>query len=408
MRLKAGIRRLSVAITAATLLISLSACEGHPTSAGPAASPVSGRDSRDVDAATAERLDAAISEAMTAAAVPGAIIGIWGPDGQYVRAVGVADKATGAPMHTDFYSRIGSETKTFTVTALLQLADQGKLGLDDPIAKYVEGVPQGAVITLRELARMQSGLANYTAAPEFLQIFINHPDHQFTRAELLDYAFAQPLAFTPGTQYKYTNTNTLLLGLVVEKVSGQPLADFVNERILAPLGMKHTLLPDSEAFPDPHAQGYTDLTPDGAAAVAPNRDPSWGWAVGTMLSTLEDMHTWAPALATGRLLSAPLQAQRLQTVGSPDLPADGGYGLGLFNIAGWIGHNGTLPGYQSVVVYLPDRQTTLVILINTDIGLRGEEPSTTLATAITKIISPDHVYTLTPQRPPATQSAKPR
>ena len=101
---------------------------------------------------------------MIAASIPGAIIGLWGPEGRYVRAVGVADKAIGAPMNADFYSRIGSMTKTFTVTAVLQLAEQGELGLDDPIGKFIDGVPQGDKITLRQLARMRSGLENYAHA----------------------------------------------------------------------------------------------------------------------------------------------------------------------------------------------------------------------------------------------------
>jgi D-alanyl-D-alanine carboxypeptidase len=395
------------------LLVSVSACGSDRTPPGSSTSstlsPSGAQASRDIDAGTAQRLDAAINQAMTAAAIPGAIVGVWGPAGRYVQAVGVADKATGAPMRTDFYSPIGSVTKTFTVTAVLQLADQGKLGLDDPIAKYIDGVPQGQTITLRELARMQSGLANYTATPAFLQAFVADPRRHFSPQELLGYAFAQPLVFPPGAGYKYCNTNTVLLGLVVEKVSGQPLPTYIGEHILAPLGMKQTSFPTTDALPDPHPQGYTDITADGSQTTAPDRDPSWGWAVGTTISTLNDMHVWAPALATGKLLSPPMQAQRLQTVSSPDLPPQGGYGLGLFNIAGWIGHNGTLPGYQTVAVYLPEQQTTLVIFINTDIEYQGGEPSTTLATAITKIISPDHIYTLSPQpqQPQAAPSSPP-
>ena len=106
-----------------------------------------------------------------------------GPDGTYIRSFGVADKATGAPMKTDFYSRIGSQTKTFTVTGVLQLADQGKLGLDDPIAKFVDGVPQGDKITLRQLARMQSGLFSYSATKPFQDALFADPRRQFTPQE---------------------------------------------------------------------------------------------------------------------------------------------------------------------------------------------------------------------------------
>lgn len=158
--------------------------------------------------------------------------------------------------------------------------------------------------------------------------------------------------------------------------------------------MGSTSFPTTNAFPEPHAQGYTNQTVDGSRTTATDWDPSWGWAAGAMISTLEDMHIWAPALATGKLLTPEMQAQRLQTVNAPGLPPQDGYGLGIFNLAGWIGHNGSLPGYQTVAVYLPEKQTTLVILINTDIEYRGSEPSTMLATAITKVISPDHVYTL--------------
>ena len=344
--------------------------------------------------ALAQRLDTAVDQAMTAAGVPGSIIGIWGPDGNYVRAFGVADKTTRAPMKTDFYSRIGSVTKTFTVTGVLQLADQGKLGLDDPIAKYVDGVPQGDKITLRQLARMQSGLFNYSASPAFQQAMFADPRRPFTPQQLLNDAFARPNPFPPGEGFEYCNTNTVLLGLVVEKVSGQPLHSYIHDQILAPLGMSDTSFPTTNAFPEPHAQGYTVQTADDKEAAATDWDPSWAWAAGAMISTLDDMRIWAPALATGKLLTPQMQAQRLQTVGQAGMPPQDGYGLGIFNLGGWIGHNGSLPGYQTVAVYLPQKQTTLVILTNTDIEYQGGEPSTALATAITKELTPDHIYSL--------------
>ena len=110
---------------------------------------------------TATRLDDAIGRAMTAASIPGAIVGIWGPAGDYVRTFGVADKATRSPMQTDLYTRVGRITKTFTVTAILQMVDQGKLKLSDPIPKFVPGAPSGERITLRNLAQMTSGLITF-------------------------------------------------------------------------------------------------------------------------------------------------------------------------------------------------------------------------------------------------------
>ncbi len=399
------IRRRSELLAAAvvTLVISATACGGESTSSGPSSTAASGTATsgpptsevaKDFDSGLVQRLDAAIDTAVSTASIPGAIVGIWGPDGRYVRAVGVADKATGAPMEPDFYSRIGSVTKTFTVTGVLQLADQGKVALDDPIAKYVEGVPSGDQITLRQLARMQSGLYNYSATEAFQQALFSDPQRPFTPQEVLAYAFAAPNVFAPGADFQYCNTNLVLLGLVVEKVSGQSLPDYIRDHMLTPLNMGDTSFPTNNAFPEPHAQGYTIQAADGKEADATDWNPSWGWAAGAMISTLDDLRIWAPALATGQLLTPEMQAQRLQTAPAPGKPPQDGYGLGIFNLGGWIGHNGSLPGYQTVVVYLPERQLTLVIMINTDIEFEGHEPGSTLATAITQVLTPDHVYSL--------------
>ena len=144
-------RRGLLGAAAVALFISASACGGGSTPSQSSAPATPGtataEAAQDIDAGIAQRLDAAIDQAMTAASIPGAIIGLWSREGRYIRAVGVADKVTSAPMKADFYSRIGSMTKTFTVTAILQLAEQSKLGLDDPIGKYIDGVPQGDKIT---------------------------------------------------------------------------------------------------------------------------------------------------------------------------------------------------------------------------------------------------------------------
>ncbi|MHA4852432.1 serine hydrolase domain-containing protein [Rhodococcus sp. MSC1_016] len=398
---KANRKRGLVAAAAAVLLVATAACSDdsstgsttsvtQTTQAGTSAAG----DGTQIDSAVAQRLDEAIVNTMARASIPGVMVGVWGADGNYVKAFGVADKSSGAPMETDFYSRIGSVTKTFTVTGVLQLVDEGKVGLDDPIGKYIDGVPLGDQITIRQLARMQSGLANYSANEDFQKALIADPKANFTPQQLLGYAYAQPATFPPGQGFEYSNTNTTLLGLVVEKVSGVSLADYVTQKIIDPLEMADTSFPNSNAIPEPHPQGYTEQTADGKETTATDWNPSWGWAAGAMISTLEDLHIWAPALATGTLLQPATQEQRLQTVTAPGLSTDVGYGLGIFDIAGWIGHNGSIPGYQTVSVYLPEKEMTLAIMINTDVPYEGSEPSTALATAITEIISPDHVYRL--------------
>lgn len=348
--------------------------------------------------AVASRLDTAIRQVMRETKAPGVIVGLSASGkGTYVRAFGVADKATGAPMKPDLSMRIGSETKTFTVTALLELVDQGKAGLDDPIAKYVDGVPNGDRITLRDLAGMRSGLYDYSDDKAFSKALITNPRRPFTPRELLAYSFEHPVQFQPGARFQYSNTNIILLGLVVEKVGGLPLHEFIQRNVLEPAGLRHTVLPTGAAFPNPHAHGYTNQTASGAVEDATDWNPSWGWAAGAMISNLQDLRAWARVLATGTLLTPKTQAERLRT--RPTTIPGAGYGLGVFNVRSWIGHNGSLPGYQSLTVYLPEEQATLVILINTDISHDGAQPSTLFGKAITRIVTPDHVFDLPEQAP---------
>ena len=257
----------------------------------------------------AAALDKAIPLAMQRASVPGAIVGIW-QDGSepYVRAFGVRDTATGEPMATDLYMRIGSNTKTFTVTAILMLADQGKLGLDDPIDRYVEGVPSGDQITLRQLAAMRSGLYNYADDTNRGPAAAALPAMDAARA-VGGRLPPSARCFRRAAHFDYCNTNTVLLGLVVEKVSGQSLASFIEQNILKPEGLTHTVFPAGAEIPSPHAHGYFKM-PDGKIVDATDWNPSWGWASGNMISTLDDMRVWTRDLAMGKLLSPAMKREQ--------------------------------------------------------------------------------------------------
>jgi D-alanyl-D-alanine carboxypeptidase len=355
--------------------------------------------------AVEKELDAAVQKVMREANIPGVTFGVWTPDkGEYVKSYGVADKSTGQKMSPELHMRIGSETKTFTVTSILKLVDEKKVGLDDPIGKYIDGVPNGGEITIRQLAEMRSGLFNYSADDDFYKALTSDPERPFTPQQLLDYSFKHPVLFEPGKEFSYCNTNLILLGLVVEKESGRPLDEYIKDNILTPAGMKQTLFPTGNAFPEPRSQGYTNQTASGKVEDTVDWNPSWGWAAGAMISTLNDLHIWAPTVATGKfpngdaMISPATQKQRLIT---PKTTIPGaGYGLGIFNVQGWIGHNGSLPGYESLTIYLPSAEATLVVVLNTDIDHDNSEPSTLVGQAITKIISPVNVFDL-PAQPAA-------
>ena len=375
----------SATATTATATVSFAGGDRDDCPAGPAGG---------LGRTTTARLDKAVADVRRQAGIPGVAVGLWMPGkGCYVRATGVADKATRQPMSTDFYSRIGSETKTFTVTALLQLVDDGRIRLDDPIARYVHGVPNGRRITLRHLAEMRSGLFPYSSDPGFVHDLLSDPTRSFTPPELLAYGFKHRNTSAPGEVFVYNNSNLVLLGLVIEKVTGHHVADVIDRRVLRPAHLDHTLFPDGpnvREFPEPHARGYTNQTLSGEVVDSTDWNPSWAWSAGAMISDMHDLHRWAKIVATGTLLSPETQKQRLKTLptGFPGL----GYGLGIFDSDGWIGHNGSIPGFESVTVYLPSLKATLVVILNTDITYGGQEPSSLVARAVTEIVTPDHVY----------------
>ncbi|MFJ3877768.1 serine hydrolase domain-containing protein [Streptomyces sp. NPDC090077] len=383
--------RAGTALAAASLLLT-ALCAGQAPAAG-----VPGR--ADVDAATAERLDEAVTAAMKKAGIPGVTVGLWFDGrGSYERSFGTADTATGAPMKTDLFTRIGSVTKTFTVTALLQLVDDGRLRLDDPVSRHLDGVPGGDRITVRQLAEMRSGLFDYTQDTKWLATLRADPTRSWTPRELLGIAFRHPAQFPPGARWQYSNTNTVLLGLLVEKMSGQDLSSYLRAHVLDPVGLDDTALPKGAEIPSPYAHGYTDFTPDGKVADASRWNPSWAWAAGAMTSTLDDLHTWVPALTGGklpdgsRLLEPGTQAQRMRML--PTGHRGVGYGLGIAEIDGWVGHNGELPGYETIAARLPQEGAVLVVIVNSDVDGDFGNLSTLIGHEVTTIATPDHRWTL--------------
>ncbi|GAA0595691.1 serine hydrolase domain-containing protein [Streptomyces crystallinus] len=343
------------------------------------------------------RLDRAVRDAMKKAGIPGVQVGVWLPGkGSYVRAFGVADKRTGAPITRDMRFRIGSETKTFTATAVLELVDDGRVRLDDPISTYIKGVPNGHHIRVRDLLDMRSGLFPYSMDNGFIHDFLSNPQRVFTPKELLAYGYRHPNVFAPGTKFQYSNSNYILLGLLVEKVTGRSVRDVIEHRVLAPSHLDHTLFPRGKEFPRPYPHGYTNQTLSGKVEDSTHWNPSWAWSAGAMISDLDDLKHWARDLATGTLLSRATQAERLKVL--PTGTPGAGYGLGIVNVNGWTGHNGSLPGYESLTIYLPEQKATLVALLNTDILYKGQEPSTVLGTAITQVITPKNIWGLEPQR----------
>ena len=323
-------------------------------------------------------LDAALEKSFELSAAPGVVAAVQTPEYTWGRALGVADLSSEKPMTPDVHQRIASVTKTFTTTLLLQAEADGLLSLEDTIDQYIEGVPNGDEITLRQMANMTSGIANYTEDERFLDETLSDPEQLWAPEEWVQMGIEDSPLFDPGSEWYYSNTNTLLLGLVLQQVTGEPIGELYRERIIEPLGLRETSFPDADSsIPDPHAQGYTlVLQMFGKKAGGDPVDAtdwgngSTGWTDGAMISTVDDLLVYGRALGTGEgLLPPEQQAERLNSFvrDLPPLDADNSYGLGLINNYGWIGHGGEVPGFNTAMAYHPELDATVVVEVNSDI-----------------------------------------
>ncbi len=265
---------------------------------------------------------------------------------------GVGDLATGSKVPEDGQVRIGSNTKVFTAVVVLQLVGEGRIGLDATVDTYLPGLVRGEGIdgrriTVRQLLQHTSGLPNYTA-------YLGDDVRYFEPRDLLDIALQHKADSAPGKKWEYSNTNYVLAGLIIQKVTGRPLAKEMERRVIQRIGLRHTYFPapGDMTIREPHPQGYYR-----DAAGAPLRDitemdPSWGWAAGQMISTNSDLNQFFTALLAGRLLPAAQLAQMRTTVPAPYFGSGARYGLGLVSkplSCGGVywGHGGSLPGYET-------------------------------------------------------------
>lgn len=324
-------------------------------------------------------------------AFPGAQAGVWTANGAWIGVTGSAAPNGKAAPSRDDHTRIGSITKTFTVMLLLQQVDKGLVSLDDPVGRYVKGLPNSDTATLRMLANMSSGIPSYTFNTDFQDKLFQNPEAAFTPQQLLDYVRNLESLYPAGAMVDYSNSNTVALGLVIEQVTGKSFAEALQDGILGPLGMSGTSFPgNSAALPTPHLEGITiQGQPEGKTANATHWNPSWGYTAGAMISTLDDLRCWAVTLGSGGgLVSDALQNERLASMNSivpPNSPSMA-YALGFGVKNGWIGHTGELPGYNTSIQYDPKTGTTVVVMVNSDIPIgaagRQQNPAPSISDAL--------------------------
>lgn len=312
------------------------------------------------------RYRAAVNDVLTRFHAPGAVAGVWIPGAVPWRSpFGIANVASGRRMTVGDHFSIRSITKSFTVTAIFQLTRDGVLSLDDTISKYVPDVPNGTTITLTQLAAMESGVKNYTDVTAFLEVFGQDFAKQWTSAAIVSYAIPESPVFNPAAQYNYSNTNTLLLAMVVETVTKAPLGDFLRTRIFSPLGLSNTTYPTTVPLPDPHPLPYLADEKTGDLILVDLVNPTALGGAGAMVSTLDDLAVWAEALGTGRLLTAAQQAFRMShSRAATDGPKYDRYGVGIGELDGWWGHTGSALGFQAAAFHDPPSGAVIAVAVN--------------------------------------------
>src|SRR5438874_9161070 len=406
--MKTNLKVVAVALMTGVALVGLSSCQRQQESA---LKPID-------KAALQTMVDTTARELL----IPGAMVLLRTPQGEFTVTYGTTLLGANSPPTVDTHFRIASNTKRMTAAVIVLLAQEGKLSLDDPVSKYVSGVPNGDNITITELLNMRSGLYSYDDDPEFWAILDRDPTKVWSPAEVLAIAFTHSPYFPPGTGFHYSNTNYALLGLVAEKIDGKPLASCFQGRLFGPLGLKDTMLPatGSNTIPDPYSHGYLyggcsfrNLTdkpypPDIQAAAragtlkpddCTGQNSSYASAAGGAISTANDLAIWIKALVGGKVLNADYQRHWLDSL-QPEVaskPEGQKYGYGISQIS-WgpntiYFHGGEMPGFNSKISYDPTNKLTLIIWTNLTVSLDGQQTANTL---FVKML--DHVYKVSPLR----------
>jgi CubicO group peptidase (beta-lactamase class C family) len=328
----------------------------------------------------AERIDAVIAPSYRSDA-PGATV-IVVKDGKTVfhKAYGMADIASKRPLTPDTALRIGSITKQFTAVAILMLAEEGKLSLDDGITRFLPDYPtHGKKITIEHLLTHTSGIVSYTGKPGYMTGMARDMTVDQIIASFKD----DPLEFEPGSRYRYNNSGYFLLGAIIEKVSGQSYASFLQQRIFTPLGMSHTAYEGHEQTVFPHAQGYSPGS--GEFQPSPRLSMTQPYAAGALVSSVDDLARWDAAVSGGKLLkAASWQRAFTRYQLSSGKTTDYGYGWEITTLRGSpeIAHGGSITGFRSYALRLPVDKVYVAVLSNADAGVASPDGPAMKAAAI--------------------------
>ncbi len=305
------------------------------------------------------------------------------------------ESMAGVPANPRMHFRIGSMAIPYETTLMLQLYDQGKLSLDDPVSNWFPDLPNAEQVTLRMLAQSTSGYPDWIQGnPAFVAELFNDPFRQWKTRELLDVAFSQPVVCEPTACRHYAHTNFILLGQVMERITGKPLATLLRRRVLKPLGLRQTRISALPGMPNPVLHAYVGYR--GFYEDSTFWSPSWTISKAlVMSSTVRDIIKSAQALGSGALISAKASRERFApttaNAGYPGFSDDFYYGLGVVVANSWQLQTPQLNGYNGVQGYLPSRKIAFAVVATNgqDAAAANTDNSRKLVAAITEYLTPD-------------------
>lgn len=310
-------------------------------------------------------IDRATGEIMKATGVPSAVIAVVRDNKvEYEHAYGEARLHPGIAARVEMPYSVGSISKQFTATAILILAEQGKLSLDDPVGKFLPNLTRANEVTIREILSHTSGYQDYWPQ-DYVPPFMTHP---ITAQEILDRWARKPLDFDPGTQYQYSNTNFVIAGLIIEKASGKPFMDFLRERIFSPLQMNGIVDVNLSVLGDAAPAGYLRYAL-GPPRIAPKEGKGWLYAAGELAMPAADLAKWDIAMLERRMLRPDsYRAQQTQVILKNGLATKYGLGIGMDEIAGHkvLQHGGEVSGYSAENMVFPDDRAAVIVFVNQD------------------------------------------
>jgi D-alanyl-D-alanine carboxypeptidase len=337
-----------------------------------------------------------------AGSFPGATLGVVLANGEsFSLAVGFSDRETKTPMKPTDRMLAGSVGKTFAAATALQLIKEGRIGLDDKIEKYLgpepwfSRLPNAKEITVRQLMNHSSGLVRYEFKDQFTKDLTANPEKTWKPAELVAYLLDERPPFEAGKGWDYSDTNYIVLGMIIEKVTGRKFYDEANRRLLTPLKLTNTIPQDGPrlkgviqgyAGPNNPFGGTDAMIVNGKFAI----NPQFEWTGGGYASTASDLARWARMIYEGKAFSPELLPQVVDGVAAPMLGRETKYGLGVIirkTTAGTsYGHSGFFPGYMTDMMYFPEHKVALAVQVNTSVGRSLGKPLSRVLIELMEVI----------------------